>query len=296
LNAVDFPDACEALLREVLKAAGLLTPTGGAITRLSTHRTTLLDLGFGCGDQTLYLNQKLAKIVQGSNDEGLQLRGSEIPLLNHYIGITLDQEQFKYASDRLRQVNNPSIQIYCADAANPALWNDRLDSEVKQLASNPSLNYILADEHNPVDVDCWVLALDTLYHFSPSRSPILDYARKELNASIMAFDLLLTERTSFISRLLLALVAALMGCPYDTFKTTSEYRAMLISAGYLDKNIEITDVSEHVFRPLVAFLERRESHLEEFGWSLGRLKAAKCLFNWWASNGAVKGAIIVARK
>jgi hypothetical protein len=213
------------------------------------------------------------------------------PLLDQYIGITLDPGQFNYANKMLASrgtSNDPAIKIFRNDAANPTVWDDELAGAVKGLSSRVS--------PKQEEGDCWVLALDTMYHFSPSRLPILTCARRELNASVMAFDLILSNNTSPLSCLLLRLLAEMMGCPSDTFKTEQEYRGLFVQAGYKAENIELRDISEFVFAPLSQFLEDRKKALEQFGWGLGKLNAARWLFGWWSRSGIVRGVIVVARK
>jgi hypothetical protein len=268
----------------------LLKQSKHPISASFSTRTTLLDLGFGCGDQTLYLTQVLLKPIPSlGNSDQLPLQRSA--LLDRYIGITLDPDQYKYTNKILTSrslTNDPAIEIFCHDAANPTLWDDKLAAAVKGLSSPSS--------PEQEEVDCWVLALDTMYHFFPSRLPILTYARHELNASVMAFDLILSNNASHLSCLLLRLLAEMMGCPYDAFKTEREYRSLFVQAGYHPEKIELRDISEFVFAPLAQFLEDRKKTLEQFGWGLGKLNAARWLFGWWSRSGIIRGVIVVARK
>lgn len=243
----------------------------------SRKRKVLLDLGIGCGDQTLFLTStSYPELIKHS---------SQISKFSTYIGITINQDQHDYARNLFSSstVGRPEVHLFCADAANPDTWSPELANELLKLSS--------ANED-----ERWVLALDTLYHFAPSRGPILRYACTTLDASVMAFDLLLAGNTSVLTRLSLSLVAVMMGAPYDTFKTSHEYRSMLIDAGYVSHHIELRDISEHVFAPLSAFLSQREKELKRVGWGLGRLRAAKWIFEWWAKTGIIRGIIVVARK
>ena len=70
---------------------------------------------------------------------------------------------------------------------------------------------------------------------------------------------------------------------------------MLLDVGYIHENIEMKDISSHVFEPLTKYLDERERLLHSYGWGLGKLVAAKWLFGWWAKSGVVKGMIIVAK-
>jgi hypothetical protein len=217
-------------------------------------------------------------------------------LFERYVGITIDRGQFNYAQNRLASSEYPKqshVDVFCADAAKPETWDAKLSTEIENLSISTSSEM---GKQNPEEFDCWILALDTMYHFSPSRQPILKYARTKLNASIMAFDLLLSNDTTPFIRLVMSLIAVLMSCPHDTFKTEKEYRNMLQAAGYKDNQVEMKDISEYVFTPLTNFLNKRERALEEVGWSLGKLTVAKWMFGWWAKSRCIRGVIVVAKK
>jgi hypothetical protein len=218
--------------------------------------------------------------------------GKQKKVFERYIGVTLDYEQYVYASHRLK--DDPHITIFQADAAKKVTWDGMLGSAVKPLMLMEDGDDLSKDKDEKVE--SWVLALDTLYHFSPSREPLLTFARKKLYASFLAFDLLVGDDVPLWSRTLLRILAVLMGCPYNTFKTEKEYRTLLTECGYAGSKIEMRDISEHVFEPLSRFLEDRDKALQRFGWSLGKLRAAKWLFDWWGRSGIVRGMVIVARK
>ncbi|KAF2431145.1 hypothetical protein EJ08DRAFT_200485 [Tothia fuscella] len=291
----DFQSACKELLKEVLEAAGFLTPVGHVKPLRAAKRTTILDLGFGCGDQSLYIISKLMRtpLELSLMDEAMARRSINRGV-DAYVGITLDPTQFTFAQERLKvkgKLSHPLVHIFCADAGRTRTWPAELIKRVKAL-SMPSPTAKEGED----DVDCWVLALDTLYHFKPSRNPIFQYAHQELDASIMAYDIILSDNQSLLTRFVLHILGLFMGVPLFNFMTEREYRAKLVSAGYEDERIEIRDISEHVFAPLTKFLVRREKVLKKFGWGLGKLKAAKWLFGWWARSKVVKGVIVIARK
>lgn len=112
----------------------------------------------------------------------------------------------------------------------------------------------------------------------------------------MAFDIILSNDVPWSRTILLSLVAVLTGCPAKTFVTEKAYRSMLLTAGYKEDGIQIKDVSEFVFKPLAEYMDEREKTLEAVGWGLGKLKAAKWLFGWWAKSAIVKGVIVIARR
>ncbi|KAF2204504.1 hypothetical protein GQ43DRAFT_428875 [Delitschia confertaspora ATCC 74209] len=256
-NTDDLPIACKSLLEEVLSTANLTsTPTPWS----------LIDLGFGCGDQT-------ALIAENSMSE-------------KYVGITLDAQQFSYAESRLQSrklLKLPFVQLFCADAGNPGEWSEELKRAIFECLEETT-------------GEKWFLALDTAYHFKPDRWGVIQHASREQDASFMAFDLVLADKISSFQSLLMRLVTTLMGTPWANFVTEAEYRQMLVKCGYTEENITIRDISRHVFTPLVTFLERRDRELNSIGLSLGKFRAAGWLFKWWGRTGIIRGCIIVARK
>lgn len=241
----------------------------------------ILDLGFGCGDQTLCL----AGIWQNTAFQ--------------YVGLTLSHVQYVVALERLTgsTIGRAStIKVHCADAARPETWDEDIMADVLSLKS-PTQAQIEAGKAKsaPISIDStWVLALDTLYHFTPSRLPILSFAARELKASFMAFDLLRSDNTSFRQQLLLSFVFRLSGCPRGALMTEGQYREMLAQAGYDPANINIVDITKHTFQPLSKFMEKQEADLRIIGLSLGKLKFAQRLFAWFARENIVKAVIVVA--
>lgn len=226
-------------------------------------------MGFGCGDQTMYLTQDAP---------------GRRALVNRYVGITLNPVQKEYARRRLNG-ESPDLRLFCADAARPESWDSELREAVMALA------------HRGSDTDCqlWLLALDTLYHFHPSREPLFAYARKELNASIMAFDLILSDSTTWLQRLILRVVCLLGSTPWSNFVRADAYRDMLVRAGYDRDKIEIHDISERVFPGIAEYIQRQDAELRPFGLGVGRFGVAGRLFGWWGRSGVVSGVIVVAR-
>ena len=288
----------------------------------------LVDLGFGCGDQTI----EIAKIYP--------------TLASSYIGLTIDPRQYNFSRQRLSSLhlledpslntdtpsNHPNkeeqteldkysnhqtdllhqrlenhakeingeeknINLFCADAGRPAKWTDELKEAIvpnlaKQLRANPqtsSLSILRKQE-------TWILGLDTLYHFSPSRQPIFNHAYQKLQASIMAFDLIFGEGTTLVERTCLRIIALIMGCPMGNFMTAIEYREQLLKAGYEEDKIEINDISEYVFEGLADYLKRRDEELQGYlGRGLGAYKVFGWVLRWWSRSGIVRGCIIVAK-
>lgn len=282
----NLPEASRALLDQLLLSAGFLDtnpdPADNGNDKHSTTTINLIDLGFGCGDQTLYL---LARRFPRR--------------LGRYVGITNLASQTELAAQRLAvdaeiapEVKD-RVDLFTADAGDPASWGPELQNAISSTSSTNSGP--AADDGGSGSRETWLLALDTLYHFRPSRVPIFSHARS-IDASLMAFDLLLAESVSLWPRLLLWAVCWLAGIPVGNLSTRDEYVAMLVRAGYRIEGIEVRDVSACVFRGLAGFLERRDVLLGKFGLGLGRFRGARWVFEWWARSGVVRGVVVVARK
>lgn len=268
----------------MLKLAQVLQDEASGSNKNVVNTLSIIDLGFGCGDQCLYIKDVLDNQRQRKRDK--QGRG----LLKAYIGITLESPHFCIAQERLglQQSNtNAVFEIYCADAGRPASWTLEIRNAV-------SLACQTNDEKR--DHENWLLGLDTLIHFQPSRWPVIEYANRKLGASLMAYDLCIAENLSVGQRIILRLMAFFGQSPFANWVTIQEYRERLVVAGYARERIVIRDISEHVFDPLAGFLRKREVELEQYGLSIGRFRYAAGMFAWWGRTGVVRGCIIVARK
>ncbi|KXJ88614.1 hypothetical protein Micbo1qcDRAFT_151082 [Microdochium bolleyi] len=284
VDADDFTGACRALLHAVLEQAGLLDALHDRVSYLqsgkqqrilrgSLQSISVLDVGFGCGDQTL----SLASLAE---QRKLQ-----------YLGITLNSSQCVYAQRRLssrpktEMSSQHDISLFLGDAANPDSWTP---------SSSPTLKNKTQQQPEPASATV-LLALDTLYHFSPSRHPILAYSAKTLRADLAAFDILLSDNATAWQALKLRALGRLSGCPWNAFLTEHEYRTMLVAAGYAAEDIVIQDITEHVFGPLSEFMREQQVRLENIGLKMGSLRVAGSLFAWWARSRVVRGVIVTAK-
>lgn len=278
----DFTKACTQLLEEVLLVARVTERRDG-VTSLC-RPLDVVDVGFGCGDQSLYL-------AQLNRDDGSHR-------LISYTGITKDEEQFDFAVQRFerhgliakdhatRPGSQSDFRVYCADAADPGKWDPDLRASLKSVSKQASL----------AGSDKWLLGLDTLYHFYPSRAKIFEFASRELGASIMAFDLAFPDgkKPGILNSMLLRLFCIMTSTPYGNLLSTTDYRAQLAALDY--DEVTMTDISEHVFDPLVEFLDGRHLQLQMIGKGLGSLRIASWVFKWWSHQKLISAFIIVARK
>lgn len=250
----------------------------------NTKTLSIIDLGFGCGDQCLYFKDIFGKQRQQKGDT--QWKGQ----LKAYVGITLENSHFSIAQDRLQLEPSTAgavFTVHCGYAGRPGSWTPDIRDSVSQACR--------AEDENGSHEN-WLLGLDTLYHFQPSRWSIIEYASKELEASLMAFDLCVAEDLSMWQRIMLRVIAFFGQSPFANWVTIEEYRERLIQAGYARESVEIRDISEHVFGPLAGFMKKREVELQQYGMSIGRFRYAASMFGWWGRTGMVRGCIIVARK
>lgn len=131
-NTSSFPKACHALPTLLLENSGLLSGN----TKSKVH---IIDLGFGCGDQTLAILQALPAV--------------------RYSGITNNPMQLAFSKYRMRKtalIDKGRAQLCLGDGADPDTWKIEAGS----------------------GLETWTLALDCLYHFRPNREKALCHAAK----------------------------------------------------------------------------------------------------------------------
>lgn len=260
------------MLVNILKAAGL------ASNDTARDSVAVLDVGFGCGDQTV----ALAELVQAPSRPRFR-----------YVGLTLNETQRQAAQQRLeassslamdkRGVENLSIKLFQADAAKPESWDKAISTAVDNLADKAFS-------------ERWLLGLDCLYHFSPSRKPIFKHASQSIEANVMAFDLILGDNASPWQTLAVRLLGFILLCPWQTFLTEAQYREQLVECGYDRGDIEIRDISDHVFAGLAGFLQRQDAALKPYGISLTGYSLVGKVYGWFDRTRVLKAAIVVGRK
>ncbi|KAL7955046.1 hypothetical protein V8C34DRAFT_292755 [Trichoderma compactum] len=263
------------MLEKLLQAAGLTS------TAKSQHAVAVLDVGFGCGDQTV----ALADLIQASSRP--QFR---------YVGLTLNAVQLQAAQQRLdaalaiRDGDNSgalglaegSFKLFQADAAKPESWSSAVCASVDGLADETFRQR-------------WLMGLDCLYHFSPSRKPIFKRASQTLNANVVAFDLVLSDTASAWQILAVRLLGFILLCPWRTFLTEEQYRDQLVECGYDRACVEIRDISDHVFGGLARHLRKQDAALSRYGISLSGYTMVGRIYEWFDRTRVLKAAIVVGR-
>ncbi|KAG6010404.1 hypothetical protein E4U21_006968 [Claviceps maximensis] len=289
---VHFNEATRALLERIVDAAGLLVrdddPKTGPRGHENAWPVAVLDLGFGCGDQTI----ALAEMIQAQH----RLRFK-------YVGLSLEASQVQTAQralDRRLRVDGADagasvsvsastrltpgwFKLFCANAAKPETWSGVIRASVDELADQS------------FSQQRWMLALDCLYHFSPSRKPAFRLAAGLLDANLMAFDLLLDDKASRWNTLLVRLIGLIMNCPLHTFMTEEQYREQLVECGYDGERIEMREISDHVFAGISGYLRQQDTALSQYDIGIGGFKLAGRLFEWFDRTRVVKAVIVVAR-
>ncbi|EED21677.1 conserved hypothetical protein [Talaromyces stipitatus ATCC 10500] len=174
-DAKSFPDACEALLEQVLIAAGLLnedkSPVDAGTLLDSTEVQSKLEQGRHATFKLVDVG--LGKLHRSTNtyfkyDE----KQTPISLFDSYVGIKITPAQVDVARNRLETPPNskptsptgwtPNVQVFATDAGQPASWDHALKEAIFCAELNPYTAPPNAKEHT------WLPGLDTVYHLRPS--------------------------------------------------------------------------------------------------------------------------------
>lgn len=188
----------------------------------------LLDVGFGCGDQDVYM----AKLYQPAQ----------------ITGITIEPIQHHAAEDLIRRTATPGtkIDLHIADASTlPAF----LESNPEVLPHNQLFSH--------------VISIDSAYHYR-TRTQFLKNASKVLQPGtgrLALADMVLAKPvpTSFLGRKVFDAVFGAMEVPTVNMKSLEEYKRDLAEAGFVD--IEIECIEDRVFPGLASFIENQLGRL-----------------------------------
>jgi len=329
-----FPQASENLLKYLLKKAGIIAPPGEIAKGRSI---SILDLGFGCGDQTLYLTSQLPQYVDVISYVGITLSKVQYTFAKKRVldgldvvdilldrpqsitcrqpnldrGLNIENTPFSLANSGQRRKGN--ISLYAADASNPASWSSSLHLSLLPALSPPTSPFSQPPTQKPspavphfgkplgLDIrdlayEHWTLALDSLYHFRPSRVPILKYTHDKLQSNLLIFDLLRqSSGISVTQSLFLRAFCIAASIPYHNLLTKEEYIHMLITrVGYHKEEIVIEDISDFVFPGLAGFISRRSKEMEKSGVRWRRWAGFKVV-GWVVQTGLLRGGVVVAR-
>ncbi|KAK9456655.1 hypothetical protein V1511DRAFT_520629 [Dipodascopsis uninucleata] len=251
---------------------------------------SLIDVGIGCGDQSLLY----------------------APQVEKYIGITSLTSHSAIASRRLAFQQN--AEILTLDASDPV--NDWPPSILRRSLVEGQVNKILA--------------LDCLYHFTPTREKFLTYVNRTLECAFnkgatevcfAAEDLVCDDKVSLKNNFLLAAFCLAANAPLQNiFTTKQQYLTLLQRCGFTREkgwSIAIEDISDCVFPGLASFLEYRANincsstlssstaltsppapqpfeinHFLRFE----RFAAFSKVIRWWADTGIVRSVMITVKK
>lgn len=212
-------------------------------------------------------------------------------LLNEYqncsgwVGLNLSAVQVQVADDRLREAQSSSqgktrCKIFQADAAKPSTWSAEIRDSVRSLP-------------NP-----WLVGIDTLVDFLPSRKGILAYARQELGASVAITDHVKMENLSMLDTFRTWASFRLMDAPLNQVLTKQQYIDLLVECGYKEENISFVPYTQHVYAPYSRFIQKQGQRWQEMGgskWDYMDFSIAGYVCDWWARTGLAEAYMIIAR-
>lgn len=227
---------------------------------------SIVEVGCACAESALSLFKRFPEQCDG------------------YIGLTLSTLQAHIAADRVRQVQggeNPKYNVFHADAAKPNTWGSGIHSSLKTL-------------ERP-----WLMAIDCLFHFEPSRKPLFEFAANKLGASFALTDHVKRENLTWLERLKLHFAYGLLDTPLNNVLTRRQYVELLVSCGYEEKNITIIPTTEFVLKPYSNFIQEQGQRWQDLGGGKSDymdFRLVGAVSSWLAKSGLVDSCIIVARK
>ncbi|KAF9437156.1 hypothetical protein BGZ76_001766 [Entomortierella beljakovae] len=212
-----FQDACKAMVEAVTSHLDI------------NHESHILDVGFGCGDQDVYMAQ-LYKPA-------------------HITGITIEPIQHHAAHQLIKRTGTPGtdIQLHVADASNLPQF----------LQSTPS---VFSHTKNKSDHQfTHVVSIDSAYHYN-TRAQFLKNAAQVLvpgSGRLALADMILAKPapTSMLGRYIFDNVLKGIEVPVTNMKIMEEYKKDLEDAGFID--IEIITVEDRVFSGLAQHIQEQ---------------------------------------
>ena len=207
-----------------------------------------------------------------------------------WVGLMISPVQVHIADTRLQETQkllpkmDSKYRIFTADAAKPKSWSSEIQDSVRSSSS---------------DSDLWLVALDTLVDFRPSRKEVLSYARNELGASVAITDHLKKEDMTGLDSAKTWASFQLLDTPLNSILTRRQYIELLVECGFKRENISIVPYTEHVYAPYSRFIEQQGRRWQEMGGSncdYMDFTLAGWVTGWWARSGLVEACMIVARR
>ncbi|KAK9466042.1 hypothetical protein V1512DRAFT_264609 [Lipomyces arxii] len=212
------------------------------------------------------------------------------PLSKSYVGITSLAAQADMARSALASADCANnAKIWTLDASDPATWPEEI------LLSVGSPNKIIA--------------LDCLYHFSPSRARFLAFAHdilerthdtKKCHVAFAAEDLLRGPNLSRIHSLALNVICKLSHSPAVNFVTQHDYATLLHNAGFTPDSgwtVTFEHVSDSVFPGLCEFIARRSSDKGVGKYlTFSKYTTFGKLVSWWHANDIIRAYVITLTK
>ncbi|KAF9288552.1 hypothetical protein BGZ68_000105 [Mortierella alpina] len=219
-----FQDACKALVRKV---------TSDLDIDQDSH---ILDVGFGCGDQDVYM----AQLYQPAQ----------------ITGITIEPIQHHVAQELIKRTDLPGtrVQLHVADAS----LLPQFLRETPSVFEQPSSNTSPGKSHFT-----HVVSIDSAYHYD-TRALFFKNASKVLepNTGRLAMaDMILAKPapTSAFGRVIFNAVFGALNVPVVNMKTMDEYKQDLVDAGFVD--IEIECIEDRVFSGLADYIQDQTGRL-----------------------------------
>lgn len=248
-NTSSFPEACRALLTLLLEKSGLLSGDAKGEVRI-------IDIGFGCGDQTLAILQTLPGV--------------------RYSGITNNPIQLAFLEDRLGKIapiDKRRAQLCLGDGADPDTWKVEAGA----------------------GLETWTLALDCLYHFRPNREKALRRAA-ELGSLVAFDLLLSEQAKWWEKGVLWAITVGMgvpyrnfmTPKQYTDMLVVAGYASNEIEIEDISSDV-FGGLAAYIQR------RRQEAERWGIGgWR--KWKVAGWVFGLWDKRGTVRGCVVIARR